>query len=95
MTTKQRVGHTPSPWTMTPIEGNDWTITGFVPSEQVDAIGAPVKCLLADVFSIEANAALIAAAPELLAALKHYAEVCGDGEGLIARQAIAKAEGRT
>ena len=38
---------------------------------------------------------LHAAAPELLDALKHYAEVCGDGEGLIARQAIAKATGES
>jgi len=53
-----------------------------------------------DIGTPEANARLIAAAPELLRALKRIAEVragspWAEGMAGIARAAIAKAEGRT
>ena len=48
---------------------------------------------------VEADARLIAAAPDLLAALRNYAKESFDGygqpNGAVARAAIAKAEGRT
>lgn len=88
--------HTPGPWTLEPV-------TEFRPTR--------VEPRVADVLGLgaeaEANARLITAAPELLAALKRSVEVL-DAEGVVygncddepldvlaaARAAIVRAEGR-
>lgn len=90
MTTETKVTHTPGPWRDQPLSRRDPTpgvniwITG--PDGQVVAT-------LPDTAAGNANARLIAAAPDLLAALKLYVEHFGDPLK-VARPAIAKAEGR-
>lgn len=54
-------GHTPGPWR----EGRDGNLRVYGPDGQGDASG-----LIAEVFKGRANVRLIAAAPDLLAALK-------------------------
>ena len=76
--------HTPGPW-REGIEGN-WRVYG--PDGKGEHSG-----LVAHAFKSRANARLIAAAPELLAALKRYVDHFGDPLK-VARPAIAKAEGR-
>jgi len=95
-----KVAHTPGPWTVT---DNNW---------EVSSVYGPDDCLIAEVQihpSVteenqhelepvkEANARLIAAAPELLSALK-MAQVWLDADGRFDMQginaAIARAEGR-
>ena len=63
--------HTPGPWVFTedPLSRNPsltWNINGFHP---VAGFLSPQDCQLATVYDVEANARLIAAAPDLLAAL--------------------------
>ena len=61
--------HTPGPWRVCQMEvtnrGKMWGING---DEGTSGLSGDAR--LAEVFSIEANAKLVAAAPELLAALK-------------------------
>lgn len=57
--------HTLGPWIMYPLKGNDWGINGF---HKVDGFHNAQDCMLASVYSVEANARLIAAAPDLLEA---------------------------
>jgi hypothetical protein len=96
------MSHTPGLWTIRKQQGNSWSILGKVPANDVDMIGAPVECRLADVHSIEANAHLIAATPELLEACKAAYEKEMDrcdsedvsptnGYALMLKNAIAKA----
>lgn len=89
--------HTPGPWRVGPVD--DTIVT--------DAAGKEVAAIDGDYNSpdewprMEANARLIAAAPELLGALKVILEVheaVGAGmsySGHMARAAIAKAEARS
>lgn len=99
--------HTPAPWSMDPLDGQIRIFGGIFPG----AVRAVVE--IADVWSIEAgkevqiaNATLIAAAPDLLAALKRLSftaqtsgGVAGRDEELVeaidvATRTIAKAEGK-
>lgn len=94
--------HTPGPWTARHIQGSNFAVQEFdiragtysIFQKDTSAIdGCTVYC------SPE-NAALIAAAPDMLEALKQIAEHKGGPQGgfsirEIARAAIAKAEGRT
>ena len=94
MTTK----HTPGPW-----QAQDYWIIGCVEDSWDIMAGADTACpkRVAKVFTSEADARLIAAAPELLEALKNLYTATPDNEGgelgracMKARAAIAKAEGR-
>lgn len=93
-------GHTPGPWRLRPTDD----------CEVIDATDAEVACICGDYNEpdlwplMEANARLIAAAPELLAALvgllvsDEGLAWCSPGareRQLAARAAIAKAEGRS
>lgn len=64
------IKHTPAPWRLSGVDvvnGDDhWCINGH---SLVTGLHSPTDCRLATVYSIEANARLIAAAPELLEAL--------------------------
>jgi hypothetical protein len=84
--------HTPGPWTGTlrggkaiPLRAHHCEALGFsVCFVSDDRDGAP-----------EANARLIAAAPDLLNALQHIAGSCEGRAAEVARAAIAKAEGNS
>jgi hypothetical protein len=83
-------GHTPGPWTV----GRDFSI--IAGSEEIAALYTNDGADDSKPYPVEANARLIAAAPELLEALKDAV----DGEGDMTaeriarwRAAIAKAEG--
>lgn len=95
------MGHTPGPWTIA-WEDDDGDL--FDNGVRIDAPEGPVAFNV-----IDCSAALIAAAPELLAALKLLRDPDGDGEwtcycddphfeggmceNCVATAAIAKAEG--
>lgn len=90
--------HTPGPW----LVDHDTDITGSESSPEIGCVG---KVDIAHVYlravpgKTEANARLIAAAPDLLEALKAVLNSCLDSRGLAdaykqARAAIAKAEGK-
>ena len=100
--------HTPGPWRVCQMEvtnrGKMWGING---DEGTSGLSGDAR--LAEVFSIEANAKLVAAAPELLAALKECVPwlesmPLATGDQLLrdkaardlynAQAAIAKAEGK-
>jgi hypothetical protein len=100
-------GHTPGPWEVgTPGNGEPGYIycNNSLGSAVAIAYGMPLALTVFSRAEEEANARLIAAAPELLAALKKCAAVCA-GETLsksaitsaldAARNAIAAAEGRS
>lgn len=82
--------HTPGPWMVQNGKIVEKCYNGFVIADVRNAT---------EVMADEANACLIAAAPELLEACKAYIRYCDDGEGEIApmyktmKAAIAKAEG--
>jgi hypothetical protein len=97
------MGHTPGPWTLHGWADNDYEINAAldtvcnVPGFDDDTVDAD---------RAEANARLIAAAPELLAALREIADECnrrlrkGEDSGdrltlQLCKAAIAKAEGRS
>lgn len=92
------VRHTPGPWALA--EGS-WEIEARVDPENSETYYAPVAVIDVDWSSeiVEANARLIAAAPDMLAALDMvYTDDDGDGyvsaEGMaFIRAAIAKATG--
>jgi hypothetical protein len=83
--------HTPGPWGYTYDGSSTWSI-----GPEAD----PQDGSVASIFDrkderARANARLIAAAPDLLAALKYLLELGGDDDRRIAAEAaIAKAEGR-
>lgn len=93
--------HTPGPWFVGAQNDGLYIIDGQpspapydgpIPREHGPNVVARPNFALA---GYEANAKLIAAAPEMLAALKFYAEYFDDEAlGDAARGAIAKAEGR-
>ena len=68
-------GFTPGPWRLSGVDvvdGDDhWCINGHA---LVSGFHSPTDCRLATVYTIEANARLIAAAPELLEALQWYVQ---------------------
>ena len=90
---EQAVGHTPGPWKLQ-------TETPRRPASVIDTSDQ----IVAEVFgysrdSRKANARLIAAAPEMLEALRHALDYVTDSELQVdveatIRTAIAKAEGR-
>jgi len=64
--------HTPAPWKMIRAESDAdgakvWQINGH---HQCEGFHSPSDCQLAKVYSVAANARLIAAAPDILAALE-------------------------
>ena len=94
-------GHTPGPWTDKAIDESQW---GVYDSRGWSVAQAhQIKVLSADIKQAErtANARLIAAAPDLLAALERLVrqhgsdgiEYSGDHPVAVARAAIAKATG--
>lgn len=97
------MSHTPGPWrpVKNPFRNEGWFVLAGEGAE-----GASVSAMIASQsisqgqFKTEADARLIAAAPELLAALKEViANHCGNdklfcGSCTDARRMIAKAEGR-
>lgn len=96
--------HTPGPWQVRKVDGH---LSIFVPSERgltceiAERIGGEVfkdaSGAYRDYSRVEANARLIAAAPDLLEALVAVLNYCVDDEGqptiATARAAIAKATG--
>ena len=96
MSTEQSVAHTPGPWYS---NVND-LVGGWIVAT-VDLPASEVNCEqdreVADLISNEANARLIAAAPELLAALKEVVAIADRQtvEFDKAHAVIAKAEGRS
>ena len=97
--------HTPGPWEISedPLSRNPsstWCILGF---HQVAGFHSPQECQLATVFDVEANARLIAAAPDLLnlmTAATRLDELTGENLAVyartfaaLARAAIARATG--
>ena len=86
------MGHTPGPWTVKS-EDDDGEL--YDDGVRIDSPDGPVAFNV-----IDCSAHLIAAAPEMLDALKSIERKwrCGDGAfsvGELCRQVIAKAEGRT
>jgi hypothetical protein len=86
--------HTPGPWT------HDFKLSnGFIPFGTVDSDRGAICFVTLQSEEVQANTRLIAAAPELLEALKSYIatmspnSVEADEKWLIAKAAIAKAEG--
>lgn len=77
--------HTVSPWNLSKSKdiglGRAWTITGQVEGKYT-GMNCPSECLLAEVYSIEANARLMATAPELLGALENIISVIEDWDNL-------------
>ncbi len=76
--------HTPGPWMAVHLADNhlwtvvtDWTnLEHDVPSGEIRNIGAGVANVFGVKGECEANARLIAAAPDLLAALNELLEIC-------------------
>ena len=104
------MAHTPGPWKVTPPDDNSesWFISqdrkgaplGKIPKHLSRSHPFYIAKIFGDILPgmlpvAVANARLIAAAPELLEALRFYADVAivEDDTGEIARQAIAKVEG--
>ncbi len=88
--------HTAGTWNFRKHTDGHFSILGMVPADDVDAIGAPIECRLADVFTYEANARLIAAAPDLLEVCKMLLndENMDDMTAVkLLTEVIAKAEG--
>ena len=99
--------HTPGPWAIE--QDGPWTLVrGYDVELQSEDYPGPLVCTPADNGSTQANARLIAAAPDLLAALLEISRCCDerasfDGDPAmkrwcaatseVARAAIAKAEG--
>lgn len=91
--------HTPGPWRIEPNHNEELCI--FAESEEFWIALLPHQCLGSIEAKQKINARLIAAAPELLAALKEspHDMACHPSEGrhsercIRARAAIAKAEG--
>lgn len=98
------LNHTPGPWLVRPRFGSDFVgfeiVAGPI-DQEVDLAMVPMETLLGQEPTVEANARLIAAAPELLAATKRARSWLGtqkpDTETLDLYQqltaAIAKATG--
>ena len=88
MTTKMT--HTPGPWECPGTDGDEWAICHRDRTRK--------RRTIAHVY-YEANARLIAAAPDLLAALRRYVQYEDEKHPFSVRQAartaLAKAEGRT
>lgn len=103
---KERMSHTPGPWTVTWDEfgGYDCMTPAFRVRDENDRAVVTLDCGRTADPVIEANARLIAAAPDLLVALRDLCDAIPD-ETITAdpplgcwveaaRAAIAKAEGR-
>ena len=92
--------HTPGPWNMQKREPGDKTIFVSQPADGYHRLRAEIDCDDCDTETAEANARLIAAAPELLEACKLLIEVFNRSGASDyptvkkAAAAIAKAEGR-
>ncbi len=98
-------GHTPGPWTVSPLNGRDVGPVRAFTFEGTDVQQLQSVALVRARAESDANARLIAAAPELLAALKTVKpwfelwlpDAIGPAEQNLLRlvdAAIAKAEGR-
>ena len=90
--------HTPGPWRVSETRGDKIAIAHDV--KDAGAISLNLAWVIARqswISEAEANASLIAAAPDLLEALKLVEKRCGplSKDGRMARAAIAKAEGRS
>lgn len=71
------MNYTKGPWEILPerktSEGRIWAITAWVDGEHCGMVGMQ-NCRIVDVYSLEGNARLIAAAPELYEACKALSE---------------------
>ena len=88
--------HTPGPWLLVSDPGHFdslTTIHGGGPADRFPHWQMIVQVGGADVGALEANARLIAAAPELLAALQELRYACTDKAEAMADEAISKAIG--
>lgn len=86
--------HSPGPWQFGPLDRNEQRLV--VAEDGLVAVCAH-ECLMSRVEIMEANAHLIAAAPDLLAACKAMRATMyspKSEESVMADAAIAKAEGR-
>jgi hypothetical protein len=104
-TQKTSVKHTPGPWTIEdPMEGEWWIVQANLPAYEWRTIASIPQGDLEEGFPqevVEANARLLAAAPELLVALQraeielntYLGELSATALPMV-RAAIAKAEGR-
>lgn len=96
--TESKLGHTPGPWVVVP-QADGRSICFATPGGCGQTIGEVWVDLSIHHERAEANVTLIAAAPDLLAALKTMVEASCDlpncGACTKARNAIAKAEGKT
>ncbi len=93
---KTKTTHTPGPWNIGERQDGQRVEPYPVNYLPVSGHGQAIGRVYAGGFSdanIEANARLIAAAPDLLAALKHLIRDGGRGDFPTAEAAIAKAEG--
>ena len=87
--------HTPGPWAISPIRDADGAL--YIESPLTDARNERVACIFGFA-EADANARLIAAAPDMLAALReaYLTLECRDGTARVTEQvraAIAKATG--
>lgn len=97
----QKVAHTAGPWSVAEYGDGDSLVIHAGEDWRVCFMATPGSSPRA-METIEANARLIAAAPDLLEALKEIERICGGasnftGESVIAakaRAALAKAEGQ-
>ena len=87
-------GHTPGPW-VSVVTG--FGETGYLVCRDVPGRIHPVCAMEHGCPNAEANARLIASAPDLLEALKHHfdQDISFEERQTLARRAIAKAEGRS
>lgn len=89
--------HSTGPWSLERLPGyGDWDVW-------INVRAGTVPVIVCEAIRVEADAHLIAAAPELLAALRALVDDCTGGMGTMnprgfvldaARAALAKAEGR-
>ena len=84
-------GFTPGPWRLSGVDvvnGDDhWCINGHA---LVEGFHSPTDCRLATVYTIEANARLIAAAPSMHAALTARRSRDAEVEALVAACRLAR-----
>lgn len=89
--------HTPGPWEVSPDNaGSQYTITGVGSLEKAPTVAYVVRAKHIASDTVQANARLIAAAPDLLAALQDILtikDILGSGRQLRVEAAVAKATG--
>lgn len=88
--------HTPGPWHHWQPIGEEWVVTTTGPRPEMGAAYPHMPIRLADEIDREADARLMAAAPDLLATLEHVRDAFDENEDVDLERietAIAKARG--